>query len=295
MAGAAPAVCTAVGTEDVLCPLHLCVELNRALPWLLGIGLLWLLEPWLMYFTWFWGQWDFSGGRVDFQTIAFQWIDSASLKVNSAGETISTLIPGRELMSGCWCHVSLWMNFSCAASSSTSASPCALAACCVCWHCPALCTPHFYPPSPALLQDMQLPQTLLCGLVAPHEQPCSLCTDPQPWGPLWHGCFVGVLLWEFPLCWSYSGSLWICTMWQTWPLLAQGLQYLIYYWTFKVRHAVAVNTLLYHTWSTSDLSSAGALWGRHHRGMEVQHLEEMMKAFYFWGLNFSSWLQKSES
>lgn len=199
MAGAAPAVCTAVGTEDVLCPLHLCVELNRALPWLLGIGLLWLLEPWLMYFTWFWGQWDFSGGRVDFQTIAFQWIDSASLKVNSAGETISTLIPGRELMSGCWCHVSLWMNFSCAASSSTSASPCALAACCVCWHCPALCTPHFYPPSPALLQDMQLPQTLLCGLVAPHEQPCSLCTDPQPWGPLWHGCFVGVLLWEFPL------------------------------------------------------------------------------------------------
>lgn len=115
------------------------------------------------------------------------------------------------------------------------------------------------------------------------------------------GALFGMdVLWEFfcgnsLLCWSYSGSLWICTMWQTWPLLAQGLQYLIYYWTFKVRHAVAVNTLLYHTWSTSDLSSAGALWGRHHRGMEVQHLEEMMKAFYFWGLNFSSWLQKSES
>lgn len=91
----------------------------------LAIGLLGLLEPWLMYFTLFWGQCHFSGGRAeDFQTTAFQWIDSASLKVISAGETISTLVPGRQtLLSGCWCHVSLWMNISCAASPSTSSSP----------------------------------------------------------------------------------------------------------------------------------------------------------------------------
>lgn len=116
-----PAVHTALGTVDV----SICVW-SQAKHYLgsLAIGLLGLLEPWLMYFTLFWGLCDISGGRVDFQTTAFQWIDSASPKVISAGETISTLVPGRQtLMSGCWCHVSLWMNISCAASSSTPASP----------------------------------------------------------------------------------------------------------------------------------------------------------------------------
>lgn len=119
-----PAVYTAVGTVD-RCVLYICVwsqtkhDLGS-----LAIGLLGLLEPWCMYFTLFWGQCDFSGGRVDFQTTAFQWIDSAALKVISAGETIPTLVSGRQTsMSGCWCHVSLWMNISCAASSCTSDFP----------------------------------------------------------------------------------------------------------------------------------------------------------------------------
>lgn len=55
-------------------------------------------------------------------------------------------------------------------------------------------------------------------LMAPHEHPC----------PLHSGSLVSLDARGFcgssPFCWSYSGSLWICTIWQMWPLLAQWLQ-----------------------------------------------------------------------
>lgn len=223
-----PVVYTAVGTVDMSCPLHLCVELNKHYLGSLAITLLGLLEPWLMYFTLFWGQCDFSGGRVeDFQTTAFQWIDSASPKVISAGETIPTLVPGRQS----WCQAAGVM-FPCGWTSAAvlvllhpprQLPPCALPACCVCWHCTALCTSHFYTPSPSLQWDLQLPQTLVCWADGSSWTPVSMMQRPPwPWGTLSRDAsgFCG----SSPFCWSYSGSLSVCTIWQTGPLLAQWLQ-----------------------------------------------------------------------
>lgn len=136
-----------------------------------------------MYFTLFWGQCHFSGGRLeDFQTTAFQWIDSASLKAISAGETISTLVPGRRrLMSGCWCHVSLWMNISCAAPSSTSASPSLL--CLLALHCPLHLWFLYSFFSPAL--EHAAATNTRAGLMAPHEHRVhSTVTPSSPWMPV---------------------------------------------------------------------------------------------------------------
>lgn len=141
-----------------------------------------------MYFTLFWGQCHFSGGRLeDFQTTAFQWIDSASLKVISAGETISTLVPGRRrLMSGSWCHVSLWMNISCAAPSSTSASPSLL--CLLALHCPLHLWFLYSFFSPAL-EHAAATNTHVLGWWLLMNTVSTL-----QWLPLLHGC-----PWEFPL------------------------------------------------------------------------------------------------
>lgn len=213
--GAAP--CSLYSCGDSRCVLYICVW-NQTKHCLgsLAIGLLGLLEPWLMYFTLFWGQ-------CDFQTTAFQWIDSASLKVISAGETISTLVPGRQtLMSGCRCHVSLWMNISCAASSSTSASPlCSVSLLCLlALHCPLHLSLlySFLSPAPGL---QSLSTHLLGWWLLRNTRACSAET-PSP-GALFSRDARG-FCGNSPFCWSYSGSLWICTIWQKWPLLAQWLQ-----------------------------------------------------------------------
>lgn len=256
-----------------------------------------------MCFTLFGGQCHFSGDRVeDFQTTAFQWIDSASLKAISAGETISTPVPGRRtLMSGCWCHVSVWMNISCAASPSTSAPPVRSASllCLLVLPCPLQLSFLYSFLSPAPGRAVASNAHLLGWWLLMNARVHSAET-PSP------GALLSVdVCGSSSFCWSCSGSLWICTIWHTWPLSAQWLQELIYHWISEMRRSGAVNTLLYHTQSRSDLSFLRELCkrGRYHRGMEVQLLEEMKNAFYFWGLNFrctlcplfSSWLQKSES
>ena len=62
---------TAVGQVDRFCHLHLCMELNKAgfeCSWTfvdcLVVGMLGLLKPPSIYYTLFWGQCDFNGGRV---------------------------------------------------------------------------------------------------------------------------------------------------------------------------------------------------------------------------------------
>lgn len=147
---------------------------------------------------------------------------------------------------------------------------------------------------------MQLPPTLICWAEGSSWTPCR---DPQPWGTLVRGC--PWVLWEFPLLlkvfWQFvdlhhTANVAPLSTVVTAAHLSLNLQ----------KEALsAVNALLYHTQSRSDPSFLQELYkrGRHHRGMEVQLLEEMKNAFYFGGLNFSctlsplfsSWLQKSES
>lgn len=176
-----PGAYTPVGQVDVSCRLHLCVELNKAdfkcfwtFVGCLLISTLGLWKPPSIYCMLLCGQCDLSRGRVRMITLrtACQRADSAFLKDISAGETISTLLPGRQNSVACLsCHigsVSLGMKTQrccvSAALSSASASSVCHSVRALSLHC-SLCKPclprNCCTPSSSLCWEVPIPRDAL--------------------------------------------------------------------------------------------------------------------------------------
>lgn len=176
---------------------------KQALPWLLGNNFAWtvralinvfyiILRP--VWFQWWQGR-RFPNHCIPVNWLSFSWSDFCWWNNPHPGPWQA------KLMSGCWCHVSLWMNISCcvgAASSSTSASPVCSASllCLLALYCPLHLSFLYSFPFPAMRSAVTSNPRLLGWWLLMntrvHDAETALALGHSLQGRQW-------VLWGFPL------------------------------------------------------------------------------------------------